>query len=66
MEGKRKGKQGRLSEDPRLDAALWELADVLAEIAASAVNHRAQKERGPDGTHPGTNNADPNNDMRSR
>ena len=45
MEGKRKREQ--LSEDASLDAALWELAEVLAEIApkgknpaSSAAKHR--------------------------
>ena len=34
---KGKGRPG-LSGDPRLDCALWQLAEVLAEIASS-VNH---------------------------
>ncbi len=32
MEGK--GKRKHLSEDPRVDAAMWALAEILAEITA--------------------------------
>ena len=44
---KRKRKRKQLSEDPRLDSTLWELAEVLAEIAGEdgkpagdAIKHR--------------------------
>ena len=36
MEGK--GKRKHLSEDPRVDAAMWALAEILAEISAKSGN----------------------------
>ena len=51
MEGK--GKRKQLSKDSRLDAALWELAEVLAEIAAK--NEQPAGEAVKDQTNDSTN-----------
>ena len=51
MEGK--GKRKHLSEDPRVDAAMWALAEILTEIAAKDVKPEgpAAKNRSNDSTN---------------
>ena len=38
MEGKRNRGKSSIAEDSKVDLALWELAEVLAEIAANGKN----------------------------
>ncbi len=47
MRAKRKGRSGSISGDPREDAALWELAEVLAEIASSGGHSARPAEKSP-------------------
>ncbi len=47
MGAKRKGKSVSLADNPPLDAALWELAEILAEIASSGGHSARPAEKSP-------------------